>query len=412
MDQVMLAKQPILNRNKELFAYELLYRGEKSVDQFDGDFATIDVMVNAFLNIGIKQLTDDYPVFINFTDNLLKEGIIQEFDPNGLIIEILETVELTEEMINLVKKLAAQGYRLALDDVTVQLFDKWEAADSVRYLTYIKVDFIQNKTRFTRKLLAQRMKAKHPHIRLIAEKVETIDEYNQAMEDGYHYFQGYFFMRPKLMRSIEIPSYYLTYLRLIKQIDQQDFDLKEIANLIEMDLSLAYKLLKLMNSPVYRRVERIYSIHQAVVLLGQKEVKKWLYILALRENYNRNNFQANDALIKSSYYRAKMGESIAEKIVPHLKNEAFLIGYVSQLPAILLQPIDSLLRSLSLDEVIEETLRGQPSMLTDIHRLVIVYEQVNWSEVDRLTKKLNLDQALVFSAYQDAQKWVNHIFKN
>jgi len=103
MSIVMLAKQPILNRKKELFGYELLYRGAEPIDQLDGDFATIDVVVNAFLNIGIKQLTDGYPVFINFTDNLLKEGIIQQFDPSNLVIEILETVELTDDIKDLIK---------------------------------------------------------------------------------------------------------------------------------------------------------------------------------------------------------------------------------------------------------------------------------------------------------------------
>lgn len=412
MAKVMLAKQPILNRKKELFAYELLYRGDAPIDQLDGDFATIDVMVNAFLNIGIKQLTDDYPVFINFTENLLKEGIVQQFDPGDLIIEILETVELTDEMIALVKKLAKQGYRLALDDVTFELYERWDQANLIHQLTYIKVDFLQCQSRFQRQKLAETIRSKYPHIRLLAEKIETIETYKEALADGYHYFQGYFFMRPKLMKSVEIPSYYFTYLRLIQQIDQKDFDLKKIADLIQMDLSLSYKLLKLINSPFYRRVTRIYSIHQAVVLLGQEEIKKWLYILALRENYQRRDHEGTSALIKSSYYRAKMSESIAEKIAPNLKQEAFLVGYFSQLPAILLQPIDNLLNSLSLDYAIEQALLKQPGTLTDIYQLAVAYEEVNWSKLDELIERLNLDEEVVYQDYQNAQKWVQYILKN
>lgn len=412
MAKVMLAKQPILNRKKELFAYELLYRGDAPIDQLDGDFATIDVMINAFLNIGIKQLTDDYPVFINFTENLLKEGIVQQFDPKDLIIEILETVELTEEIIALIKKLAKQGYRLALDDVTFQLFETWDQADLIRHLEFVKVDFIQSDSRFIRKKLAETIQTKYPHIRLLAEKIETIETYKEALADGYHYFQGYFFMRPKLMESVEIPSYYLTYLRLIQQIDRKDFDLKEIADLIQMDLSLSYKLLKLINSPFYRRVTRIYSIHQAVVLLGQEEIKKWLYILALRENYQRRDLEGTSALIKSSYYRAKMCESIAEKVASDLKQEAFLVGYFSQLPAILLQPIDKLLNSLSLDFAIEQALLKQPGPLTDIYQLAVAYEEVNWSRLDELIERLHLDEEVVYQDYQNAQKWVQHILKN
>lgn len=412
MGKIMLAKQPILNRKKELFAYELLYRGDAPVEQLDGDFATIDVMVNAFLNIGIKQLTDDYPVFINFTENLLKEGIVQQFDPGDLIIEVLETVELTDEIIALIKKLARQGYRLALDDVTSQLFEVWESADLIRYLTFIKVDFFQIRSRFIRQKLARTVRAKYPHIRLLAEKIETNETYKEALADGYHYFQGYFFMRPKLMESVEIPSYYFTYLHLIQQIDQKDFDLIKVADLIQMDLSLSYKLLKLINSPFYRRMTRIYSIHQAVVLLGQEEIKKWLYILSLRENYQRRDIDGTSALIKSSYYRAKMCESLAEKVAPDLKQEAFLVGYFSQLPAILLQPIDKLLNSLSLDYQIEQALLEQPGLLTDIYQLAVAFEEVNWKRLDDLIVRLKLDQEVVYQDYQNAQKWVQHILKN
>lgn len=412
MTKVMLAKQPILNRKKELFAYELLYRGDAPIDQLDGDFATIDVMVNAFLNIGIKQLTDDYPVFINFTENLLKEGIVQQFDPGDLIVEILETVELTDDIIVLVKKLNKQGYRLALDDVTFQLYEQWDQANLIRHLTYIKVDFVQCQSRFIRQKLAETIRNKYPHIRLLAEKIETVETYKEALADGYHYFQGYFFMRPKLMESVEIPSYYFTYLRLIQQIDRKDFDMRKIADLIQMDLSLSYKLLKLINSPFYRRITRIYSIHQAVVLLGQEEIKKWLYILALRENYQRRDLEGTSALIKSSYYRAKMCESIAEKIAPNLKQEAFLVGYFSQLPAILLQPIDKLLNSLSLDFAIEQALLKQPGPLTDIYQLTVAYEEVNWSKLDELIERLNLDEEVVYQDYQNAQKWVQDILKN
>ena len=412
MSIVMLAKQPILNRKKELFGYELLYRGAEPIDQLDGDFATIDVVVNAFLNIGIKQLTDGYPVFINFTENLLKEGIIQQFDPSNLVIEILETVELTDEIKDLIIKLAQNGYRLALDDVTFGTYRAWDEADLVRYLTFIKVDFMQCQSKFVRQRLAESIRKKYPHIRLLAEKIETEEVFKEALKDGYHYFQGYFFMRPKVMQSVEIPSYYYTYLKLIRQIDRKDFDLKKIADLIQMDLSLSYKLLKLINSPYYRRVTRIYSIHQAVVLLGQEEIKKWLYILALRENYQRTEAQGTSALIKSSYYRAKMAEAIAEIIAPNLKQEAFLVGYFSQLPAILSQSMEKLLNSLSLDVAIEQALLKQPGVLTDIYQLVVAYEEVNWSELDRLIVKLKLDKESVFICYQSAQTWVQQILKN
>lgn len=410
MTKVFVAKQPIFNRKKEVFAYELLYRDNDNRQAIDinGDLATIEVMLNSFLNIGIEKLSGDHPVFINFTENLLKNGVAHHFNSNNLIVELLETIEITDALEPLLKDLYKQGYRLALDDVTREYFGKWERAGLLKYLTFVKVDFMQMLPK-ERTVLAKTISSGYPNIKLLAEKVETIAEFEEAIASGYHYFQGFFFMRPQLMETREIPSFFGSYMTLLREIDGIDFDLKTVSEIIQNDLSLTYKLLKLINSLMYRRVEKINSIHQAVVLLGQKEIKKWIYVLALRESYHSKELQVPGELIRSSYYRAKMCERIAVKCKMTTDSEAFLIGYFSQLPVILRQPASELYEMLSLDDSIESALKGVPSTLTDIYRLAVAVEKVEWGLVDQLVNKLALSKADLLESYQIANDWVHDL---
>ncbi|SER19619.1 EAL and modified HD-GYP domain-containing signal transduction protein [Gracilibacillus ureilyticus] len=411
MSNVLLAKQPILSGDQTIYGYELLYRSQAAFDKFNGDLATVEVMINAFLNIGIDQLAGSNPVFINFTENLIHHDVISRFAPSDIVIELLEDIPLTEELKKRICSLSSDGYRIALDDVTPELFREWHEAEMIKYLTFIKIDFLSTSDKEERKMIAEMVRAHYPHVLLLAEKVETIEEFQEARHSGYHLFQGYFFMKPKVMETFEIPSYYLTYVQLIQQIEHRDFDLQKIAKIIQNDLSLSYKLLKLINSPAYRRNNRINSIERAVVLLGQTEIKKWLYVLALRDSMQHSQMQGIDALVKSSYYRAKMCENLAEVIAPQLSQEAFLIGYFSQLPVILRQPLERLIEALSLDELIETALKGKPSLLTDIYQLAVAYERVNWMKIDQLTDKLSLNNEKVYDAYHEANAWLLELFR-
>ncbi|GEM02947.1 EAL and modified HD-GYP domain-containing signal transduction protein [Halolactibacillus halophilus] len=410
MSKALVAKQPILDRQRKLYAYELLYRSDRVNQMWDGDKATVEVVINAFLNIGIDQIAGHYPVFVNFTETLLLSERFDDVASQNIVIEILEDVELTPKMIAKIKYLKRQGYRLALDDVTQPLYNKWVKAGVIHCLTYLKVDFLTT-TRLDQERIINDMRLHYPSVSLIAEKVETMDDFDFAKRIGYHLFQGFFFMEPEILETFEIPAYYLSYLNLVKEIERSDVELLTLAKTIQKDLSLSYKLLKLINSPAYRRVQKINSIERAVVLLGQQELKKWLYILALRDMSQKQDMVYVEPLIKSSYYRAKMCENLAEKLLPNQTQEAFLVGYFSQLPAILRQPMDQLLQALSLNDTIETALSEGQSQLSDFLRLAVGYEQVDWEAIDVLTKQLNLTEAVVQTCYQEANDWVQTLFQ-
>ena len=410
LSRVLVAKQPILDRQRKLYAYELLYRSDRVNQMWDGDKATVEVVINAFLNIGIDQIAGHYPVFVNFTETLLLSERFEDVAPQDIVIEILEDVELTPRMIAEVKRLKSRGYRLALDDVTQTIYDKWEKAGVIHCLTYLKVDFLKT-TRFDQERIIKDMRLHHPSVSLIAEKVETMDDFDFAKRIGYHLFQGFFFMEPEILETFEIPAYYLSYINLVKEIERSDVELLTLAKTIQKDLSLSYKLLKLINSPAYRRIQKVNSIERAVVLLGQQELKKWLYILALRDMSEKQGMTHVEPLIKSSYYRAKMCENLAERLLPNQTQEAFLVGYFSQLPAILRQPMDQLLRALSLNDAIETALTEGQSQLTDFLRLAVSYEQADWEAVDAITRQLNLTEDAIQMCYKEANGWVYTLFQ-
>lgn len=408
---MLVAKQPILDRQRKMYAYELLYRSDRVGRLWDGNQATVEVVINAFLNIGIEQIAGHYPVFINFTEELLLADRFEEATPKDIVIEILEDVELTPAMIRKIKRLNKVGYRLALDDVTQTLYLKWESAGIIQCLTYLKVDFLKT-TRYEQDLIAKNMRSHHSSVSLIAEKVETMADFNFAKGIGYHLFQGFFFMEPEVLETFEIPAYYLSYIQLVKEIEREDVQLLALAKNIQKDLSLSYKLLKLINSPAYRRIQKVNSIERAVVLLGQQELKKWLYILALRDMSEQPAFKHVEPLIKSSYYRAKMCENLAEQMGLSETQEAFLVGYFSQLPAILRQPMVQLLQALSLNDTIERALKEEEGVLTDCLHLAIGYEQVDWAHVDSLTEKLSLSETVVHACYKDANSWIYTLFNH
>ena len=274
---VFLARQPILNKFNKLFGYELLFRNsEKNIYQAeDGDKATIEVIKNSFVNIGIHEVTGGKKAFINFTENILKSDIFMVLPPETVIIEILEDIEPTEEIIDLCKNLKKQGYLIALDDFVysskyIKLID---IAD------IIKVDFKITKGYERRKVIE---KVNSPHIKFIAEKVETMEEFHEAVSFGYTYFQGYYFSRPLIVSGKRISENNIVYMKLLKEISSGSFDIDRIEGLIKKDVSLSFKLLKLINSANYVFRSKIKSIKQALSLLGEKEIKKWLYLIVFK----------------------------------------------------------------------------------------------------------------------------------
>ncbi|MCM3364529.1 EAL and HDOD domain-containing protein [Niallia sp. Sow4_A1] len=404
--EVFVARQPLFNRMEEVYGYELLYRHNNmnSFPNINGDQATTEVLINSFFNIGIDKLSDGKPCFINFTENLLELRLPTYFQPRNIVIEILESVIPSQKIIDICIELKQLGYKLALDDF---IFDKSNLySQSLLLLAdMIKVDF-QQTTKETRSDLETL--ARKNNIELVAEKLETKEEYEQAKNKGYHYFQGYYFSRPLIMSTHDVPIYIHTYYKILELLNDEDPDINRISKLIEQDISLSYKLLKLINTLGYGMKQKVTSIKNAIIYIGLIELQKWIYVLTVRENEWKNGISFEVML--NCLIRSKMCESVA-KLIPGRQEYGsfFLTGMFSLMDTIMNRDMATILSDLPLDETIVQALSGEKNIQRDVLQLVIAAETADWTGIGLGCKELNIQEKELFKEYAESISWAKKL---
>lgn len=408
--EVFIGRQPIFNLHEQIVAYELLYRS-KNVNTFpkvDPDAATIDVIVNSFLSIGIEEVTKGKPSFVNFTENLLMSQINEYLNPSQVVIEILEDVPLTPQLVERVIELKSYGFTIALDDFIlndeVQVYDELFA-----YIDYIKVDFLLSPL-LERMEIENKVKENFPHIKLLAEKVETRNQFEVAKHSGYELFQGYFFEQPEIITATDIPANTIQYLYIITLLKEEEPNVQLLAENIERDISLTYKLLQMVNNSEKRSKSKVRSIKQAIVLLGVSNLRKWIYLLAMREiDMNADNDIFKEVM-RTSLFRAKVCEKLAK--ISYKKNfsEYFLIGMFSLIDTLLQRPMNVILQQLPFSEAISETILGNPTEMTPYLEFSIALDKLDWSSLEVLAPQLNFDLTNIDLLYQEAMEWAEKSF--
>ncbi|HZK53413.1 MAG TPA: HDOD domain-containing protein [Desulfosporosinus sp.] len=392
--ETFVARQPIIGRNEKIFAYELLFRqgNETSYSSVDGDKATGDVISNSFLTIGIDTLTGGKRAFINFTASLLKNRIAYSLPKEYVGIEILENVEPDQEIILACKQLKEAGYLLVLDDFVFE--SKFQPL--IELVDVIKVDFLNTDVQERRNIIRRVGSGK---IKFLAEKVETRDEFEQALHMGYSYFQGYYFHKPVVISGKAIPMFKLNYLRLMGEINNPNVDFDKITSFIKGDVSLSYNLLKFINSSVFCFKTKINSIKQALVLLGLSEVRKWASMMVLQ---NLGEDKPN-ALIVNSVVRATFGEALALKTtLKHQASNIFLMGMFSLIDAFLDRPLVDVLAELPLTNEIKKALLGEDNTIRGFLDIIIAYEKGDWVDFSIHANKMNINESEVPNLYLKA----------
>lgn len=404
--KVFVARQPIFNMYEQVVGYELLYRNklENRFPEVDSDIATIDVLVNSFLSIGIDEVSYGKPVFVNFTYNLLMSSVFDYIEPTKVIVEILEDVNITPEIVNKVKELKRRGFKMALDDF-ILTENLAEHEEIYKYIEYIKIDFLVTPL-LQRIEIENEIKAKYPHIKFLAEKVETRNQYEVAKHSGYVLFQGYFFEQPQVLSTKDIPPNVIQYLQILSILREEEPDINIIANNIERDISLTYKLLQLINNSNKRSKSKVRSIKQAVLLLGLAELRKWMYLLAMREARLDMEKDTTKEIMLSSLFRAKICEKLANYKSEQNHAEYFLIGLFSLIDAILERPLPNILQQLPFREEIIETISGVDTYMTPYLNISIALNKGEWREVETLADKLEIPYDIVMQYYEEVNEWV------
>ena len=400
---VFIARQPIFDTKQGVYGYELLYRSsrENVYSGADGDKASLSVIGNSLLIIGSQQISQGKRVFVNFTRKLLLEGAATYLPKEIGVIEILEDVVPDEELIEAIKTIRSQGYTLALDDFVLR---GNEYNPLLELVDIIKVDFRQT-DKAERKSIAQRFPGTG-RVKLLAEKTETREEFNSAVEMGYSYFQGYFFCKPVILARRSISGHKMNYLRILKEVSGENPSFKKIGSIIEHNPSLAYKLLQYINSAFFGLRREVSSIMHALELLGVDEIRKWISLALLLE---LGNDQPQE-LLKLCLLRARFSEELASRAGYKQKSEFFFMGLFSCMDVLLGRPMEEILDELPLTDSIKKALLGEANSFKIVFDLVLSYEKANWTDVAPLASRLGIEEAEIPKIYSKSIEWADQIF--
>lgn len=401
--EVFVARQPIFDVDNKVYAYELLYR-QSEQNFFDqsvtSNVATSLLLMNSYYTFGIDKLVGDGKAFINFDKHLIDAEIPMLLDKERVVVELLEDIEPDKGFIREVKKLRTNGYTIAIDDyVEGYLYD-----ELVELSHIIKVDFFEN-TNEQIESIVRRWKPRGKI--LLAEKVETQEVFEWAKKIGFDLFQGYYFSKPAMLRGKGMTDSTYQYIRIMEELSAKEPDYKRIAEVIETDVALTYKLLKLVNSN-FTASKAITSIQHGLAILGIDAFEKW-FSLAMVQNLAGSK---PSELVKLSMLRGHFMEAVAlNSQLKSYSNEMMLVGILSVIDALVERPIEDIVNELPLGEDIKAALLMKPGKYTKVYQMVLQIEKGDFELKDDCGREINLDCMEVPKYYYDSVKWADEIFE-
>jgi c-di-GMP-related signal transduction protein len=393
-----IARQPIFNRHRDVFAYELLFRSgiENSCEAINLEQASASMFDTSFM-IGLQKLTGGQRAFVNCPRDFLLRDYISLFPRDLVVVELLETIKPDADVLGACRRLKQEGYLLALDDFV----DTPDWAPLIQIADFIKVDF-----RLTDRIEQCALAARHAGkgIRMLAEKVETQEEFLEAMNMGYSLFQGYFFCRPEMIQQRPIPSFKLAYLDLLGAATAADFDIHALASKIKHEPSLTFKLLRYLNSVGFGLRTEISSIPHALSLLGERELRKWIAVVVVGVMADGKP----DELMTVPLVRGRFCELLAPAagMLGHA-NDLFLLGLLSLMDAILDQPLAAVLAGLPVAREIKEALLAGSGLYRNVLDMAIALERADWETISALAAQLQIKEDEISEVYLSAVDWAS-----
>lgn len=349
--QVLMARQPIFNHQLRVVAYELLYRNQEGTNPLPlitGDQASSRVILHSYTSISEAGNLRVLPAFVNFTQQMLEQGSLPSVSPKEIVIEVLEDCLITPELVAAVQQLASAGYTIALDDFIFH-------DDAIPLLEIARIVKIDLRALTPAQLEEQVLKLKPFKVRLLAEKVETHEEYQQCKRLGFELFQGYFFSKPQLLKGSNVGSSKAILLQLISSLNNTEVEFSEIVELIERDPGLTYKLLRLVNSSAFGLKREVSSIQDTLVYLGLTELKKWLSLITLADNPDKPTELTRQVLML-----ARLCELTAIEEKLESPGQAFMAGLLLHLDGLLDTAKDEILSQIAVsDEIRGAVLNGE-----------------------------------------------------
>jgi EAL and modified HD-GYP domain-containing signal transduction protein len=391
------ARQPILDRRGRVLAYELLYRdGPGAVFHGDSELATQTMIDNTVL-FGLQTLTNGLPAFVNCTAEALMGEQIRVLPSATTVLEILEDVEPTPEVIGACRRLKAAGYRLALDDFVYR-----PALESlIGMADFIKIDYLNTGAEQRRAIIRQ---LENYGGILLAEKIEKHPEYVEACNDRCALFQGYFFCHPASLKQRSVPANQFVHLRLLEMLQEHPLNLPEISEVIKSEPSLTYRLLRYVNSPVYALRHPVRSIQSALVLVGD-DVFRQMATLAVASELNAG---PSPEILRIALVRARFCE-ISSGLCSLDPTEQYLLGLFSLLPAMLQMPMEEALAGLPLPAAIREALQGTSNLFRWSLDWLEFHERGEFEMSDEVVRGYGLDARQIGDRFAQATLWADQL---
>ena len=397
MLDIFIGRQPIFDRKLNVTAYELLFRSSEknSADVIDGDSATYQLLANAFIEIGLDKIIGRHDAFINATRNFIVGAYPLPIPIERVVIEVLEDIEINNELVEALKQLSNKGYRIALDDFVYHESLK----PLVKIADLIKIDILA----LDRPTIIEHVKIlrKLGIKKLLAEKVETQDEYDFCETLGFDYFQGYFFAQPKIIKGKKLPTNRLNTIQLIAALQNPETEIQQFTRIISRDVTLSFRLLHYLNSAFFNLPKKVTNIQDAIIYLGQINIKNWATLIALTKIDNKPN-----ELILTTLVRAKMCELLTHKVGQE-DESAFLVGLFSSLDALLETPLHEVVSTIPLADHVTSAILNKEGIMGEALQCILTYEHADWD----LAKFCDLSPSELTSCYAEAIQWSEETMK-
>jgi len=403
--QIFLGRQPILDRHQNIVAYELLFRAGQTAgaNVQDDMHATAHVITRAFTELGISTVLGNHKGFINVHGELLLSDMLELLPKDKVVIELLETIQVTPQIVERCRQLKAMGFTLALDDYTSEdpqfeiLFD---------LVDVIKLDYpLVNKS-----LLPDIVRyLKRWPVRLLAEKIDDYAQAELCLNLGFDLFQGYYYAKPVVITGKRADPSKLALLRLLGLV-LGDAETKEIEQVFKHDPSLSYKLLQLVNSVAMGLPQKIDSLRHAITILGQRQLQRWLQLLM----FVPNSGQADNPLLQLAATRGKLMELLAQVQAPSdqpYQDRAFISGLLSLLDTLLGIPLEEIAEQINLTPDVRQALLERKGMLGELLELTEKIELSDFDAAGELLETSGLKVNDLLHAQMAAMNWANDLTK-
>ncbi|TCL57214.1 EAL and modified HD-GYP domain-containing signal transduction protein [Kineothrix alysoides] len=397
---MFIARQPIFNKAMKIYGYELLFRSDSSAVSF-GNASSVSAtatVIGGLFEQGIDQIVGKAKAFVNFDYDFIMSNNIELIEPDTLIIEVLETVEVDAALIDRIKYLKREGYQIALDDFEESYvsYPIVPLADIIKY--DIMVTPLDTITSDVKQALSQKKL-------LLAEKIETEEEFQKAISMGFHLFQGYFFCKPKIVGSSSPKrSSKVQYSMILNELKKEEPSYDTITEIIESDVNLAYRMMRVIS---HKKGESAFnSIKYALVRMGLIDLERWINILMLQDISQNKPLE----IMRLSLVRSRFSEYVAENsIYKERKEEVSMMCLFSTLDVLLDQPMEEALKGMLISNDIFNALVHGKGKLKPFCRLMLSYEQGDWTAVQKYAQIIEIDTEILYKGYLESIQWSSKI---